>query len=362
MRSVRYGCRRTRSHSPAPNADGLSQIAFEMPSRPSPCTSPARRRVATSVSDMPSRRPASLAQVGHRRGMAEAIGRFQVDEARHRPERLVQLLGVDRDGQGRLRVDHRRPGVDVVQAGEDHLGLVADHPRQGRVELLPPPGACHLAGGLDAAHAVGHLDVARPAPKDGRPWARRFRRVPRPAVAVPLLVGAPDRLLHGVGQAELLGQRDGEGGVVVDHGVHLAASRQCELESDPEPVQRWVARPDHAHAGRNDADAGVVLVLDRFERDVVAEPLGLLVRVGVAADPDQQCGVVDDSAGLLVQADPLGQPQGDQALAQDVLHRLAEAEVDAQRERCDQLGQANRLAVCLGRHDRPILRFVAGST
>ena len=72
--------------------------------------------------------------------------------------------------------------------------------------------------------------------------------------------------------------------------------------------------------------------------------------VGVAADADQQRRVVDDRARLLVQADPLCQPQGDQALAQDVLHRLAEAEVDAQRERCHQLRQAHRLAVCLGRH------------
>ena len=40
---VRYGCRRTRSHSPAPSGPRLSQIAFETPSRPKPWTRPARR-------------------------------------------------------------------------------------------------------------------------------------------------------------------------------------------------------------------------------------------------------------------------------------------------------------------------------
>ena len=39
---------------------------------------------------------------------------------------------------------------------------------------------------------------------------------------------------------------------------------------------------------------------------------------------------------MLVEAEPLGDPDRDQALAQDVLHRLAEPEIDAQRERADE--------------------------
>jgi hypothetical protein len=34
MRSVKYGCMRTRSHSPGPNAPRLSQMALDTPSRP----------------------------------------------------------------------------------------------------------------------------------------------------------------------------------------------------------------------------------------------------------------------------------------------------------------------------------------
>ena len=56
MRSVRYGCSRTRSHSPAPSGPGLSQIAFETPSRPRSCTSPARRSVTASPSAGPAAR------------------------------------------------------------------------------------------------------------------------------------------------------------------------------------------------------------------------------------------------------------------------------------------------------------------
>src|SRR5690242_21089157 len=68
-----------------------------------------------------------------------------------------------------------------------------------------------------------------------------------------------------------------------------------------------------------------------------ALPICLLVRVGMAAHVDEQRGVVDGSTRVVVQAGVVGQAQRDQALAQHVLHRLAEAEVDPQRERGDQL-------------------------
>lgn len=49
--------------------------------------------------------------------------------------------------------------------------------------------------------------------------------------------------------------------------------------------------------------------------------------------------------GLRVGPDALGEPQGDRALAQHVLHRLPEAKVDAERWRADKLGEANMVAI-----------------
>ena len=79
----------------------------------------------------------------------------------------------------------------------------------------------------------------------------------------------------------------------------------------------------------------------------------------MAADVDEQRGVVDDRSLLLVEPDPLGEPQRDQALAQHVLHRLAEAEVDAERQRRDELRQPDRARspslatlVSMRKHDR----------
>jgi len=63
--------------------------------------------------------------------------------------------------------------------------------------------------------------------------------------------------------------------------------------------------------------------------------------VGMAADVDQKRGVVDGRPLLRVEPEPLGDPEGDQALPKHMLHRLAEPEIDTQRQRCDQLSQAD---------------------
>ena len=164
--------------------------------------------------------------------------------------------------------------------------------------------------------------------------------VARPAAPVPLLVRRADPLAHHAGQVELLGQRPGQPRVLGDHPVELAMPGESELQPDPEPVQRRVARADQPHGRQQAAHAAqLVRVLARLERDVVAEPLRLLVRVGMTADVDQQGGVVDRHPLLLAETRVVGQPQRDQALAQHVLHRLAEPQVHAERQRRDQLRQ-----------------------
>ena len=113
--------------------------------------------------------------------------------------------------------------------------------------------------------------------------------------------------------------------------------------ADPEPVQRRVA-PAHLAQGRGDpGDApGLVLVLVRLQIDVVAEPLRLLMSIGMTAHVDQQRRVVNDRPRAVVQPGPLCQAQRDHALAQHVFHRLPEAEIDAERQGRHELGQPYR--------------------
>ena len=71
--------------------------------------------------------------------------------------------------------------------------------------------------------------------------------------------------------------------------------------------------------------------------DVVAEDSGDLVGVGVTADPCQQVAVVDDRALFALQTNPVSQPAGNDRRPEHVLHRLAQSEVESQRQRRNDL-------------------------
>ncbi len=72
----------------------------------------------------------------------------------------------------------------------------------------------------------------------------------------------------------------------------------------------------------------LVLVLRCLHRNIVAKPPRLLVRVGVTPDVDQQRRVVHREPLGLVEVHEIRKTECDSALAEDVLHRLGEAEID----------------------------------
>jgi hypothetical protein len=74
------------------------------------------------------------------------------------------------------------------------------------------------------------------------------------------------------------------------------------------------------------------------------------VGVRVAAHVDEKGRVVDGRARLLVHPQLLGQPQRDQALAEDVLHRLAEAEIDPEGEGRYELSESDVGAIVIATH------------
>jgi hypothetical protein len=68
-------------------------------------------------------------------------------------------------------------------------------------------------------------------------------------------------------------------------------------------------------------------VLARLRGDVVAEPVRLLIGIGTASDADEQSGVIDDRAILVVEANEISQAERDHALTEHVFHGLAKAQV-----------------------------------
>jgi peptidylprolyl isomerase len=172
----------------------------------------------------------------------------------------------------------------------------------------------------------------------------------RPALAVPLLVRASDRFDDDRWQPELFRECAREPSVLSDHPVDFPVTSEQELEADSEPMGGRVACADQANArDRASQAAHLVLVLAGLHGDVVAEPLGLLVRIRVTADVHEQRRVVDADALVVGEVEKLGEAERDQALPEHVLHGLAEAQIDAERERRDQLRHANLprpLAAC----------------
>ena len=271
-------------------------------------------------------------------------GDFEIDEVRDRRERCVELGLAERHRQRRLRLDDRRPGLHLLQPVEDLGRVVAQEPRTAWDRT-----ACRRT--FAPARSLRRCRPRDEPPRRTRPAARNpgsdgnglARQHPRPAVPVPELIGGAHRAAHRRRQAELLGQRLRHLGVTVEHAFGVAVPREQELEADAKAMQRRVARAHRQEALDRAAQPEPPVVLLGFYSDVIAEPLGLLVGVGVTADVDEERRVVHGRPRVLVEADPLRQLERDQALAQHMLHRLAEAEIHPQGERGHQLRQAHPL-------------------
>jgi hypothetical protein len=277
-------------------------------------------------------------ELGNRPPMPQEVGRLQVDEVGDRPECGVEAVAAQHYGERRLGIDDGIPHSDGVETREDDVALGLDQVGQHRVEVTPPPLARELLRGPYSPHAVRDLDELGNMRETGGERDPRALELAPPAASVPALVRSAEGRDDLVRQGELLRHGLGDRGVVGDHAVHLAVPGEREFEPEPKSVQRWVPGAEEPYSrGSHPQTPGLVVVFDRLQGDVVAELLRLLVGVGVATDVDQQRGVVDDRALLFVESDSLGQPQRDQALSQDMLHRLPETEVYAERERGDQL-------------------------
>ena len=132
--------------------------------------------------------------------------------------------------------------------------------------------------------------------------------------------------------------------MTVDHSIELPVAGQCEAQPDTEAAQQRLPGPETAETSHRAPHAvEVVGVLVGLQGDVVAEPLGLLMGVGVATHVREERGVVDDRPLVVLETQVISETQRDPTLAQHVLHGLAEPEVDTERQRTDELGEANPL-------------------
>ena len=290
---------RTRSHSPAPSGPGLSQIAFDTPSRPKPCTRPARRsvlHVAGGESEpRPRPRPAARRPPGRARACTATSGRRSrrsptqrrvelvvATAARRAPARRRSPRPTSARRRGRRGSRRRRPRQQPAERGIELRARPACGParrRRRRRRRGAPPRRTRRA--------------ARAAPRSGsrRPRARPGQ--PRPSHCS---YDAPTAVLHGVAAARAA--RPALRASAACRAIIPSRSR-CPESANSSPIRNRCSggfpRAEPAQRGHRCRQAArLVVVLVRLQRDVVAEPLRLLVGVGVAADVDQQRRVVDD--------------------------------------------------------------------
>ena len=233
-------------------------------------------------------------QRGHGRGVPQRVGRLEIDEVGECGQGILDLVSLDRVPQLGFRSDDRVPGTDLVEPTEDLRGVPAEELRELGVEL--PTGTVAREGdsASHTAEPVRHLDVLRQLTDPRRLRDQLALQPAGPAASVPAFVRRNDRTLHLGAEPEPGREATSQVGVPLDHRVDLAMAAEGERQPDAKPVQGRVPGTDGPQLGDHPVEAPeVVPVLARLQRDVVAEPLRLLVGVDMAAHVDEQGAVVE---------------------------------------------------------------------
>lgn len=230
----------------------------------------------------PDRAGRRSGELGDGPRVPQCVGGFEVDEVGNRQQRGVDGNTGEGSGEHRFRIDDRSPGRYRVEFGEQ-LGTVRAHQSgKVRVELGTRTAPRQFGSCRRATKPVGDLDELGELAQPSRDRDLLGPQPTRPALAVPSFIRRRDGVAYLVGQAEFLGEASGEFGVPADHVVDLAERAEKEPSSHTSPVQRGATGADQTHCGNGAAQAAlVVLVLGCLQRDVVPEPFGLFVRVGM---------------------------------------------------------------------------------
>jgi hypothetical protein len=246
---------------------------------------------------------------------------------------LLDIPCATRTRTSASRVSGRRalPGGVAGDAASSTASTAAPSRRPARTSARIPRGlpAPIRPGGAVWARAlicVGAEDLSRP----GNRAAGKAAGYPLPSSRSRCCTAiSPSRAGAATGAACVRSGRETSGPVPipcaqragpVPDRVRDAQPPEAVHEPGPAPLPAacW---PAHR------ASCELMDVLAGFQGDIVAEPLRLLMRVGMTPNVDQQCDVVERHPVPVIQPGMVSQPRRDQALAQDVFRWLAEAQI-----------------------------------
>jgi len=230
--SVRYGCMRTRSFSTRLSGPGLSQMAFEMPSRPRSWSNPARRKTVTSDSGRPQLRPAAAARFATPRECPAKYGDFKsarsaiaFSTASSRSP-CTQRVSAGSASMIALHSDaSSRPAQQLPACSQNRPTRVGSYSAPDR-RIALRTASIPVATGVDPNRSG---EVHKPS------WERDLSSAQAQgnAFAIPLLVSLAER--SGLVQAELVSKLLKELGVggEKDHDLSHARGQRC---NPPHPI------------------------------------------------------------------------------------------------------------------------------
>ena len=270
-----------------------------MPSRPRSWTKPARRIVVVELGQ-PVLDGRARGELGDRVRVAEHVRRLQVDEVRDREQRGVEAARprsvTASAGSASITASHvttaSRPERSSARLGVDDVA-------ERGIELAAAPLPHERPRGLDAADAVRDLDELAELREPRRERDRLARRARRASPCRPTSRRRRRaRRAPRAGSSSCSPSARAIAAWCVDHVVDLAVAREHEARARSGSGGAAGSRRRSAASPRPSLRVlrSSCVVLVRLQRDVVAEPLRLLVRVRVAPDVDEQRGVVDDRA------------------------------------------------------------------
>ena len=278
-------------------------------------------------------------QVGHAARVAGQVGALHVDQVGHGLQDLVQAGAVGAPRQLRLGAEHGVPVGGLVEAVQQLRRVGAEQVHDRRVELGPAVPAGDRHRGPGAVPPADDLD--RPGQMHQPRWEADLLppQVIGIALAVPLLIPLPDRDADRLVQADLLSELGAQRRVRRHENGHLPGRGHREGGQPPGAGQAAAVRADPPpHQGDHPRGAHVEqLVPVALHADVVAEPLRLLGRVGMAVDVHHQAEVIGGLQLPVAGPEQRGQPQRDHRLAHAVGHRLPEAQIRGVGQRRHQL-------------------------
>ena len=272
-------------------------MPFDTPSRPKPWTSPARRSVCTSPRRVRARRPRSAASSATAREWPSVYGDLRSTK-----------LAIASSAASNCSSDSTTVSAGSASMTADHVSTrveAAEDRRRRRRRGRPTSAGSNWVPARRRATlraASTPLEPIAP-PRRTRPAARSARRSgtssPRPAPRAspcrPTARRRAERIAAPESTARAPRRACGPAWRAGRSCLHVVSAVHRELDAGSHPVQRasLPAPKRRSMADRLAEALGLVVVLRRLEVDVVAEPLRLLVGVGVTADVDQQRRVVD---------------------------------------------------------------------